>query len=122
MLPFTETGYRSHFLGPGIVEEAGGPAAYVRAWLDHAAQSPKWRKQQTAARQQRRQFGACQCGASVIVSGFIFASIGSDRNNRGLHGGVLRDGREAAASPLRPNRQRRGVRFDACGHEPRCGA
>jgi len=50
-LPITETGYRSHFLEPGTVEEAGGPAAYVRAWLDHAASEPKWRKAEQARRQ-----------------------------------------------------------------------
>lgn len=51
VLPMTETGYRSHFLGQGIVEDAGGPGTYVRAWLDHAAKSPAWRKQQAATRQ-----------------------------------------------------------------------
>jgi len=50
-LPITETGYRSHFLAPGIVEEAGGPASYVRAWLDHEAKSPAWHK----VEQERRQ-------------------------------------------------------------------
>ncbi len=50
-LPFTETGYRSHFLEPGTVEEAGGPAAYVRAWLDHAANDPVWRRGEQARRQ-----------------------------------------------------------------------
>ena len=43
-LPITETGYRSHFLPPGIVEEEGGPAAYVLAWLEAEAQAPAWRK------------------------------------------------------------------------------
>jgi hypothetical protein len=42
-LPITDTGYRSHFLRPGIVDEAGGPAAYVRRWLDEAARQPSWR-------------------------------------------------------------------------------
>lgn len=42
-LPVTETGYRSHFLAPGIVEDAGGPVAYVMAWLDHEAKSRRWR-------------------------------------------------------------------------------
>ncbi|MDV6333157.1 hypothetical protein [Asticcacaulis sp. 201] len=50
-LPFTETGYRSHFLPAEEVDELGGPVAYVLAWLDEAAQSPAWRKQQEAARQ-----------------------------------------------------------------------
>jgi len=31
--PISETGYRSHFIPCGVVEEAGGPVAYVTAWL-----------------------------------------------------------------------------------------
>jgi len=50
-LPVTETGYRSHFLSPVYVEQAGGPAAYARAWLDREATSPKWQRHVTAARQ-----------------------------------------------------------------------
>lgn len=46
-LPITETGYRSHFLARGIVEEAGGPVAYVRAWLDEAAREPEWKQAQS---------------------------------------------------------------------------
>lgn len=45
-LPITETGYRSHFLARGLVEEAGGPVAYVRAWLDEAAREPEWKQAQ----------------------------------------------------------------------------
>ncbi len=45
-LPITETGYRSHFLARGIVEGAGGPVAYVRAWLDEAAREPEWKQAQ----------------------------------------------------------------------------
>jgi len=41
-LPITNTGYRSHFVRDGIVEEAGGPAAYVRRWLDEVARQPSW--------------------------------------------------------------------------------
>lgn len=41
-LPVTETGYRSHFLEPGIVEDAGGPAAYVTAWLNAEAKGRSW--------------------------------------------------------------------------------
>lgn len=41
-LPITETGYRSHFLAPGIVEDAGGPTAFVRAWLDAEAKGRIW--------------------------------------------------------------------------------
>jgi uncharacterized membrane-anchored protein len=47
-LPITDTGYRSHFLLAGIVEEAGGPAAYVRCWLDEAARHPRWPSSATA--------------------------------------------------------------------------
>ncbi|MBI1262751.1 MAG: hypothetical protein GC184_13615 [Rhizobiales bacterium] len=50
-LPITETGYRSHFLSPEEITEAGGAVAYARAWLDYAAQSPEWRKHMEAARQ-----------------------------------------------------------------------
>jgi hypothetical protein len=39
-LPVTETGYRSHFIARGIVEQAGGPLAYARAWLEQAAKAP----------------------------------------------------------------------------------
>lgn len=50
-LPVTETGYYSHFLLPDDIDEYGSPAAYVRVWLDHEAQSPEWIAQQEAARQ-----------------------------------------------------------------------
>ncbi|MHB0696986.1 hypothetical protein, partial [Roseomonas mucosa] len=50
-LPITETGYRSHFLGPAAMDEAGGPVAYVTAWLDEAAQDKAWKARQVAARQ-----------------------------------------------------------------------
>jgi hypothetical protein len=41
-LPITETGYRSHFTSGASVEAEGGVLAYVRAWLDHEAQSSAW--------------------------------------------------------------------------------
>jgi hypothetical protein len=50
-LPMTETGYRSHFIGQGIVEEAGGPAAYVWAWLEDAAKHKGWAIIDAEARQ-----------------------------------------------------------------------
>ena len=50
-LPVTETGYRSHFLSPVYIEQAGGPLAYALAWLDRAAAAPEWRKRAIAARQ-----------------------------------------------------------------------
>lgn len=43
-LPISETGYRSHFLPREAVEEYGGPVEYVKAWLDHAAGKPAWKK------------------------------------------------------------------------------
>lgn len=51
IIPVTETGYRSHFLPAGIVEEYGGPEDFVRAWLDHEAASSDWKKREQAARQ-----------------------------------------------------------------------
>jgi hypothetical protein len=50
-LPFTETGYRSVFVDPADIDAAGGPVAYVTAWLDLAAQSPQWRTRAMAAEQ-----------------------------------------------------------------------
>jgi len=32
--PISETGYRSHFCPRALVEEAGGPVAFVTAWLE----------------------------------------------------------------------------------------
>lgn len=51
ILPVTTTGYRSHFLPQGIVEAAGGPEAFVMAWLDEEAKSAMWKKQEAASRQ-----------------------------------------------------------------------
>jgi hypothetical protein len=50
-LPFTETGYRSHFLDIGEVEAAGGAAAFVAAWLDEEAKCESWRDHETATQQ-----------------------------------------------------------------------
>lgn len=50
-LPITATGYRSLFTDPVLVEEAGGPLAYVTAELDSAAQSEEWRKHEAEQRQ-----------------------------------------------------------------------
>jgi hypothetical protein len=38
-LPITGTGYRSRVIEGVQVDAAGGPVAYVRAWLDHEAKS-----------------------------------------------------------------------------------
>lgn len=43
-LPISETGYRSHFLPREAVEEYGGPVEFVKAWLDHDAAKPAWKK------------------------------------------------------------------------------
>ncbi len=43
-IPVTDTGYRSHFLYPFWVREAGGPVAYVRQWLDGESRSPAYRR------------------------------------------------------------------------------
>lgn len=50
-LPITETGYRSHFTWPDAIDAAGGPAEFVRAWLDDAAKNPEW----IAAQEKRKQ-------------------------------------------------------------------
>ncbi len=50
-LPVTDTGYRSHFIPVGIVEDAGGPAAFVHAWLNEEAHKPVWRRIEAAWRQ-----------------------------------------------------------------------
>ena len=50
-LPMTETGYLSHFGAPADVDAEGGPVAFVRAWLDHEAQSPAWKAAQAERRQ-----------------------------------------------------------------------
>ncbi|WP_340149023.1 hypothetical protein [uncultured Sneathiella sp.] len=50
-IPITETGYRSHFLPHGIVDEFGGAESYVIAWLDHEAEKPEWKRRAEAARQ-----------------------------------------------------------------------
>jgi hypothetical protein len=50
-LPITETGFKSHFTGPELVDAEGGPVAFVLAWLDHAAALPDWQAQQEQAKQ-----------------------------------------------------------------------
>ena len=51
LLPVTDTGYRSHFLAPGVAERAGRALAYTTAWLDEAAKSPTWQRKDFASRQ-----------------------------------------------------------------------
>lgn len=52
-LPVTDTGYRSHFHHqlPADIEAAGGVTPFVKAWLDHEAKSPEWRKRQITGQQ-----------------------------------------------------------------------
>lgn len=50
-LPITETGFMGRFDRADNIDAEGGPVAYVRAWLDHAASSPEWLERQAAARQ-----------------------------------------------------------------------
>lgn len=38
--PISETGYRSHFCPRAEVEDAGGPVAYVTAWLETKDDGP----------------------------------------------------------------------------------
>ena len=49
-LPITETGHRSHFMDHEIVERAGGPAAYVLAWLERTT-TRRWRTEAGSPRQ-----------------------------------------------------------------------
>ena len=42
-LPFTESGYRSHFLDASELEEYGTPANFVKAWLEESAKSKEWK-------------------------------------------------------------------------------
>jgi hypothetical protein len=50
-LPITETGYRSHFVAAADVDSAGGPVAYVEAWLTAESRTLAWRAREQAARQ-----------------------------------------------------------------------
>lgn len=50
-LPITETGYRSHFLHFEDIDEAGGPVAYVQAWLGSMAQAREWLDHEKTSRQ-----------------------------------------------------------------------
>lgn len=50
-LPITETGYKSHFCSASQIDDAGGPVAFVLAWLDEAGASPKWKAGEVSRRQ-----------------------------------------------------------------------
>lgn len=43
-LPITATGYRSHFIDPGDLDDYESTSGFVRFWLDTAAQSPEWQR------------------------------------------------------------------------------
>ncbi len=50
-LPITETGYRSHFMAPLELMNAGGPVTFVTAWLDTEAKGKGWSKAVTTKAQ-----------------------------------------------------------------------
>ena len=47
LLPITETGYRSLFIGDEELAAAGGPVLYVQQWLEREAATKKWRALET---------------------------------------------------------------------------
>ena len=51
VLPITDTGYRSHFTPVEAIDAAGGPVAFVLAWLDHAAKELAWQQLKDQQRQ-----------------------------------------------------------------------
>ena len=54
-LPITTTGYLSHFIDPLALLDAGGPVAFLTAWLDAAARDPKRLKAAEKAAAKRQQ-------------------------------------------------------------------
>lgn len=50
-LPITETGYRSHFIAPLELINAGGPVTFVTAWIEQEARGKAWSKSTTAKQQ-----------------------------------------------------------------------
>lgn len=50
-LPFTETGYRSHFPHPDEVAAHGGPVGYVTEWLNVSAKDHNWKATHAANQQ-----------------------------------------------------------------------
>lgn len=51
ILPVTETGYRSAFVGRDAILEKAAIEPFVRAWLEEAAKDPAWAKRLEASRQ-----------------------------------------------------------------------
>lgn len=50
-LPITDTGYRSHFMPAADLLDAGGPVAFVTAWIAEEAKGKSWTRSATAAAQ-----------------------------------------------------------------------
>ncbi len=50
-LPITETGYRSHFIAPLDLINAGGPVTFVTTWIEQEAKGKAWTKAATAKQQ-----------------------------------------------------------------------
>ncbi len=50
-LPISETGYRSHFLPPLELVNAGGPVTFVTAWIEREAAGKAWVKTATVKAQ-----------------------------------------------------------------------
>ncbi|MEM6321816.1 MAG: hypothetical protein AAF960_29415 [Bacteroidota bacterium] len=42
-IPFTETGYRSHFFNVEELKYYGTPVDYVKVWLEEKAKSKAWK-------------------------------------------------------------------------------
>ena len=43
-LPFTESGYRSHFTDASEIEQYNTPVDFVKAWLEATSKSKQWKK------------------------------------------------------------------------------
>jgi len=50
-LPMTETGYRSHHAPTGDILAYDSAVEFVKAWLEHEAQSKEWKQAQEKAKQ-----------------------------------------------------------------------
>lgn len=50
-VPLTDTGYRSHFIDTAELVAAGGPVAFMTAWLDREATSKAYREAEARWRQ-----------------------------------------------------------------------
>jgi len=42
-IPFTESGYRSHFTDGEDIKKYKTPTAFVKAWLEESAKSKEWK-------------------------------------------------------------------------------